>query len=242
MKILAVGDLHGDYKAAEAAINKICRENYDKLIFIGDYVDSSKFSIKDQLKTIEVVNEGTRHLPNYIEALIGNHDHPNYIFNVNCTNKQVEHADKIIEAFSEGIYKVAWEYGDYLFTHAGVTNKWEKKRRKALQEIAKTSKETTLAGLLNAMYLDPYFVYDLFDISDKRGGKEKNGGPIWADSTELYSDGLRDYNQVVGHTKVANVKRSLYNGDTIFFINCLHKRGESTYDSCFLTLDLPDYA
>ena len=239
IKILAVGDLHGDYPAAEEAVNKFCRENYDYLVFMGDYPDSKKFSVKDQLRTIGCVNDAMRYLPEQVIGLIGNHDHPNYIFDIRCGNREDEHAHDIILALSEGDYRVAWEYNDYIFTHAGITASREKKRRNELKKVAETSREKTLSGILNAMYNSPY-ANCLFDVGEKRGGKEKHGGPIWADATELYNKPLLNYNQVVGHTKVASVKRYLHNGDTIFFTNCLTTRGDNTYESCFLTLELPD--
>jgi hypothetical protein len=238
-KILTVGDLHGDYAAAEEAVNKFCRENYDFLIFMGDYVDSKVFTIKEQLRTITCVNDAMRYLPGQVIGLIGNHDHPNYIFNIECKNKQNEYADEIILALSEGDYQVAWEYNDYIFTHAGITASWEKKRRPELLKVAETIKQKALSDILNAMYTSPYSNY-LFDIGTKRGGNEKHGGPIWADGEELYNKPLKNYNQVIGHTKVASVKRYIHNGDTLFFTNCLSSRGDNTYESCFLTLELPD--
>ncbi len=58
-KIIAFGDIHGCYKAAERAIELAKKENA-LAVFLGDYVDRGQ----DSIKTLEIL----------IEAKKQNHD------------------------------------------------------------------------------------------------------------------------------------------------------------------------
>ena len=67
------------------------------------------------------------------------------------------------------------------------------------------------------------FNYDpIFAVSHHRGGKSKEGGPLWADKVELYTKPLKGFHQVVGHTKVPNIKTYDFKENTkVTFVDCL---------------------
>jgi serine/threonine protein phosphatase 1 len=67
-RIIAFGDIHGCYKAAETAI-KLAEENNATAVFLGDYVDRGP----DSIKTLEVLIEAKENNPDWI-FLRGNHD------------------------------------------------------------------------------------------------------------------------------------------------------------------------
>ena len=46
-KILVIGDTHGDYNTTNQIVNKFHKENYDCLIFLGDYVDRGDKGIQN---------------------------------------------------------------------------------------------------------------------------------------------------------------------------------------------------
>ena len=55
MKTIIVGDLHGRYEIAE----KVLASGHN-VVFVGDYVDSRENrSVEDQIKTIEIVLNGS---------------------------------------------------------------------------------------------------------------------------------------------------------------------------------------
>lgn len=69
-KILVIGDTHGDYDITNEIVNKFKTENYDCLIFLGDYVDRGPKGIQNinfllKLKIME---------PQRIFLLRGNHE------------------------------------------------------------------------------------------------------------------------------------------------------------------------
>ena len=69
MRYITIGDIHGrdDWQAINI-------RNYDKIIFIGDYVDSfekSDFAILENLK--KIISLKKRH-PDKVVLLLGNHD------------------------------------------------------------------------------------------------------------------------------------------------------------------------
>jgi len=67
-KLIAFGDIHGFYKAAEAAIELSEKENATA-VFLGDYIDRGP----DSIKTIECLIEAKKKHPDWI-FLRGNHE------------------------------------------------------------------------------------------------------------------------------------------------------------------------
>lgn len=99
-RIIAFGDIHGCYKAAETAV-KLAKDNNALAIFLGDYVDRGLYSIK----TLEVLIEAKKRNPEWI-FLRGNHDQmlldlifekqkPNSIFDVISGKTSNEETSKV---------------------------------------------------------------------------------------------------------------------------------------------------
>ena len=68
MKHWIIGDIHGQYFALRALLEKIDIEN-DDITFLGDYVDWGKYSIRTLLYIIELSEKHKN-----IKCLMGNHD------------------------------------------------------------------------------------------------------------------------------------------------------------------------
>jgi serine/threonine protein phosphatase 1 len=68
IRIIAFGDIHGCYKAAETAV-KLAKKENALAIFLGDYIDRGP----DSIKTLEVLIEAKKNNPEWI-FLRGNHD------------------------------------------------------------------------------------------------------------------------------------------------------------------------
>ncbi len=68
IRIIAFGDIHGCYKAAETAV-KLAKDENALAIFLGDYVDRGP----DSIKTLEVLIEAKKQNSEWI-FLRGNHD------------------------------------------------------------------------------------------------------------------------------------------------------------------------
>ncbi|TFF98312.1 MAG: hypothetical protein EU547_01905 [Promethearchaeota archaeon] len=71
-KMMVVGDLHGDLETLQKIIQLFFRDNFDKLLFLGDYVDRGA----KQVEVVNVLFYYKKNLPNKILLLRGNHEDP----------------------------------------------------------------------------------------------------------------------------------------------------------------------
>jgi len=99
-RIIAFGDIHGCFKAANKAV-ELANEEKALAIFLGDYVDRGP----DSIKTLEVLIEAKKQNPEWI-FLRGNHDQmlldlildkqkPNTIFDVISGKTSNEETSKV---------------------------------------------------------------------------------------------------------------------------------------------------
>jgi len=123
-KILVIGDTHGrnEWKG-------FCKtpENYDKIIFLGDYVDSFHYSDEHIIKHLEDLITFKKKFKTKAELLYGNHDFQYFInmpFRYSCSGYRMSCANKLHEIFKQNkaLFKAAYQTGDTLFTHAGLTH------------------------------------------------------------------------------------------------------------------------
>ncbi len=71
-KILVVGDLHGDLTTLYKIITKFFQENFDYLLFLGDYVDRGA----KQVEVVSYLFFYKAKFPNRIILIRGNHEDP----------------------------------------------------------------------------------------------------------------------------------------------------------------------
>ena len=196
MKILAVGDLHGKDRW-----KKINPEEHDYIVFMGDYVDSFTVTpdkILDNLK--ELIDFRKKH-PDKVILLLGNRDiqymdYPHY----RCTGFNSFFQMDYTELFraNRNLFRVASQFRDYLFTHAGLSNSFARHNLKEYYDSI-LNKEISVAELLNRIQNSEKQAM-LHSVSDLRGGPDPFGGITWADYRETSVDLLPGYHQVVGHT------------------------------------------
>ncbi len=205
MKIIAIGDIHG-----RNAWKKIDIGAFDKVVFIGDYVDSRTISEQDIINNLKEIIALKKAMPDKIVLLLGNHDvhylfYPDFPQNGFMKNSQ----EALTELFvaNKDLFQVAYQVKNYLFTHAGVSKTWYGENIKYFG-----SNPISLADILNDMYLDEKAREVLFQASHLRGGKDPSGGIIWADKSETDDDYLFGYHQIVGHTKVSDIERYEWKG------------------------------
>jgi predicted MPP superfamily phosphohydrolase len=224
MKTIVLGDTHGrsNWKLA------IHQDKPDRVIFIGDYFDSFEISGVEQIANFKEIIKYKETNPQVeVVMLIGNHDH-HYFPEVGYTGTsgyQSRIAPSITQIIDENRYhlQMAYGFGDYLFTHAGVSpvfmdqvfgeNDW--------------SIENVVVDL-NEMfrYKPKIFDFNGFESS----GDNTTQTPIWIRPRSLVSankkhpKGLKkDYIQVVGHTAMRKIdlKDSRY-----YFIDTMDTSGE----------------
>ncbi|MCD6573581.1 MAG: metallophosphoesterase [Thermoplasmata archaeon] len=72
--IMVAGDTHGDVVISKAIVKKFFEENYNALLFLGDYVDRAPDDVDSSIPNINFLLEmKTRH-PDKIFLLKGNHE------------------------------------------------------------------------------------------------------------------------------------------------------------------------
>lgn len=197
MKILIVPDVHGRDFWKEAVKDN----SFDKIIFLGDYLDHYRKESTDEhdIETLKNIIELKKNNPDNIILLIGNHDCP-YIWpneygralgDYWCRHDYGNH-EYINKLFNDNLdlFTLAWEcdnekYGKVLFTHAGVTNIFKKK-------CGLTAKE-----------INEYFfnnIPELARVSYRRGGIDNSGSIVWADVLEHVVSQVPQIFQIFGHT------------------------------------------
>lgn len=229
MKILIIPDLHGKTCWKDA----IVKNNPDKVVFLGDYVDSSIEHVSDDqifenLKDIiqyKIDNQQT-------ELLLGNHDISYFYYPDNpCSGFRISMLNDLNLFFNKNasLFRIAYQYKNNLFTHAGVTNNWLKSIGHSAEQLGIEIRDN-LADYLNTIY-DSRYRDVLFRVGRKRGGYYSHGGPLWCDRSEFSNkEILKGYHQYVGHTKQKSIKTRNYD----------NRRGEN-FEGSITFCDVLDY-
>lgn len=213
MDIITIGDLHGS-----PAWKDVSFADWDRMVFVGDYVDSFEYDDQHILENLrEVIRLKETH-PGKVVLLWGNHD-LSYLFlskqGHGCSGFRTGMAQHLHDLFSENrdLFLTAWQTGKYIWTHAGIVREWYEKFIEK-----KVTGDATLSDTLNRLFRE----YDplLFHVGPLRGGCHSHGGVFWADIRETLHDPLPGYHQVFGHTKTGNGVLSYISGDKTTSVTC----------------------
>lgn len=230
LKTISVGDLHGHniWKAIDP-------DKYDKIIFVADYCDSFEFSNVEILHNLKEVIQFKKRYPDKVVLLIGNHDGSYFYFpDCTCQGFRADARPSIEILFKENrnLFQVAYQYRNYLWTHAGVSNKWLSEFRPLAEERKIWDDKIPLADILN-MANDTSLRKKLFQKSGARmeyGDTGLVGGIVWADRSETRGDYLDGYHQIVGHTPIDKNTTIEHNGSSITYIDSLGKPEGGFYE------------
>jgi len=200
-KIIVIGDVHG-----ESTWRKIVEKNMDadKIIFLGDYLDSFDKSPTEQITIFEEIMKLKKENKNKVVTLMGNHDFhylliPGERYSGFQEIMQVAYNEMVEKYIKNGSLQMChYEEDNLLFSHAGVTQTW----------------------LANSGYKGEYnvkdiseFINNLFktDLSKFRFTGGDNTGnnitqsPIWVRPASLFKDKVPNIVQFVGHTNIVDV-------------------------------------
>ncbi|UFH56811.1 metallophosphoesterase [Spirosoma sp. KNUC1025] len=202
MKILTISDLHGRTVWKETNF-----DTYDRVIFLGDYTDSYVVDDETIYNNLYEIIQLKRKARNKFVLLIGNHDAQYLHFpNYRCSGFRAWAQPSLSNLFAkyESFFQIAHQEKTYLFTHAGVTNRWMARLlEKTGREMPGVTPDYNLAGLLNDIHQQTIRIQNLlFEVGPKRGGSDLFSGPVWADRSETKADYLPEFHQVVGHTPI----------------------------------------
>jgi len=239
MKHLFVGDTHGrsywkipilGHDPVTNTGSKYTIDDFDKVVFTGDYVDSHEVDITsdmmvDHLK--ELIDLKLKY-PEKVTLLIGNHD-LHYIFDparFECSgfNSEVYEALHAIYNANIDLFDAMYQYKDHISSHAGIHVGWLKYRfNKYITDL-----EEPIADAINYEFNRFYDIYtkqisnlpiadmpwELFDVGYLRGGRQKVGGPFWVDRRLSQEKPAKGYHQIVGHTPVKHISEYPRNDST----------------------------
>ncbi len=213
MHLIAIGDVHG-----RDAWKEIKGTTADRIIFIGDYVDPhQEIPDLDVIQNLEEIIAFQKSNPERVTLLLGNHDaqylhYPLYP----CGGHRADLQETLGGLFkkNEDLFKIAWQHGKYLFSHAGVSWGWYSHALPVLKEMKEEDMAQTLNGIYHSDNRDI-----LFEVGRKRGGWHAHGGPVWADITETKDDFLSSYHQVIGHSRVPDFEICGDENGSITFID-----------------------
>lgn len=206
-KIVVIGDVHGHESWKE-----LIKLNPDatEFVFIGDYFDSFSVSHTEQIYNYKEIIEWKKSTDIKVTMLIGNHD---FHYMSDCGGRyggyNVWHAPEIGELLRETKehLQVAYQVGDFLFTHAGVSKEWYE---------ANFPEDGDIVDQINDLWS-----YD--KRSFNHSGMEMYGnydgeGPMWIRPQALRRNPLNDtIIQVVGHTNM----KAIDFDDNHYFIDTL---------------------
>lgn len=194
MKIIAFGDIHGRTNWKKIIANN----DFDKVIFIGDYFDTHyDVSTEQQKENFKDIISFKKSNLDKVVLLFGNHDY-HYLRTSNEQYSKFQQEEKtniqelLHKAIDEDLLQMCYIHWNYLFVHAGVTKTWCK---------TNNIDEMNLSNSINDLF--KYTPNAFRFTSGKNGsgwGDDVEQSPIWVRSRSLYMDKIPNYIQVVGHT------------------------------------------
>lgn len=243
MKICTIGDLHGRpiWKEVIPVADK-----YDKIIFLADYMDSMDYVENDVVVRKAYTNE--EHFNNFLEIIQfkkdneekvelfeGNHDGSYFHFpKYYCQGFRPEAQPAITALYNDNkhLFKVAYQYKNYIWTHAGITNAWFREFKELAIEKGIWDDSLPIADMLN-MANECSLQEKLYQKSGKRmayAESDQKGGILWADRSETREDSLDGYHQIVGHTPISRNTTLIFPNGSITYTDSLHSEGGGFYE------------
>lgn len=224
-KLNFIGDIHGRPYWKELvktdAIN----------VFMGDYLDARENEFMDTQETnlLEIL-QYKKDNPDTVKLLLANHDLP-YLYLGKYDSKEMDQKSLYRHSlFIENLplfEGVAYGYGNYIATHAGISTLWYNRYFGDYQgESTKI-----IAEKLNQLLWDNLDAYrfgpnssNAFDFY----GNDRFQSPAWIRPTALTEHNLfagTNIKQIVGHTPMPMIRK--YKDGEIVFIDCLGQEKDS---------------
>lgn len=194
LKIAAIGDIHGreDWKIFKKIIN-----DYQYIVFIGDYVDSAFRSDYQILKNLNEIIEFKLQNNSKVILLKGNHEIQYQFFGLPDSRSSGFRPSMLIQLknifeINNNSLQYAFQYDDLLFTHSGLLTGYYNKFKDQYehQNYAQLINSIAENNILNLLEKSPY-----------RNGKYLYSSPVFTDWKELTSQSeFLPINQIVGHS------------------------------------------
>lgn len=223
MKIGSIGDIH-----SKEIWQSIIASNphIEKWIFMGDYVDDYPPTTDAEiLQNLYEIIRFKKLYPDKVVLLTGNHESSYIDIRLRCSGFRESMFPILNQTLQieKDLFQYAFQIKNYIWTHAGINKSWYEKFVKAYQNLNYPFDDLTIADQINAAAKTNLVTDALNVVGASRGGWSQFGGPLWADRREFnYGVALLDgYHQIVGHSKVPEIKTNIYEGKSITFVDCL---------------------
>jgi len=220
MKIVFIPDIHG-----EPVWKKVVERECDMFVFLGDYFDSFTVNNEDQIENFkELLYFGENNKEKSV-FLLGNHDIHYILWNTEYFDRMRGsgftpsrlHIVNQLYREHEHLFKIAYQKGTLLATHAGLRQDYYDSELKA---IHKRYKEYNYADLLNMLWVSRS--ERLMRIGRSRSGVDRWGGVFWCDKSELIYSPLKGITQVVGHSPLMKIEEvEVEDGTKLVFTDCM---------------------
>jgi hypothetical protein len=172
--------------------------------------------------------------------LLGNHE-LSYLFGrpYLCSGYRAEIAFEIYDLINNNrdLFTVIYKYKNYIFSHAGITNKWVKRYIKDINAAFRAikikfklkNKKYTLFDKIEWLQYTEWGREIIFSPCSIRSDNPFfTGGLLWADKKVTMNDSLKGFHQIVGHTPLTKYNFETYGKDdtTITYIDILGSLSE----------------
>ena len=190
MKILINPDIHGRVFWKYSIEHK---DEFDKIIFLGDYLDaySPDLLLKEKDNFKEII-QFKKDNPDKVILLLGNHDCSyinDKIYTASRYNPFKHNSYQKLFLDNIDLFQLIYIYDKYLFSHAGVYQKWMDLNKLTLKDLL----DCDLDKLSKSLNWIDYF----------RGGFYDVGSCIWADIRDSGTEKLlKGYYHIFGHTQL----------------------------------------
>jgi predicted phosphodiesterase len=220
MKTIIIGDIHGrtDWK-------EIVKQDYDRVIFIGDYVDTHEdITGLEQVQNLREIIDFKLKSDKQIILLIGNHDY-HYWPGIGYTGTSGYQPgmkasfEYEFETYRDLFQMAFVDENEIVFTHAGITETWLNDRG-----IGQVNIHSQIDVINDVFYHQPY-KFNFYSGDTSGCGDNIHQSPIWVRPNSLYRDGIKQL-QVVGHTTQPKINTNKSERQGYYLIDTLGTSGE----------------
>lgn len=205
MRTLVLGDTHG-HSTWKLIVDN---EEYDNVVFLGDYLDAFNVTPEDIADNLLDIIKFKEKMGDKCRLCYGNHDH-SYWNSERCSgyNWHGRHLymPLLEDMFKENMLDLIYVQDDIIFSHAGVSDYWLKKVA-ILDDVSEVNFDSVTLDSLDWNMLTGYDGY----------GNTISQSPIWIRPQSLLKSKVDGYRQIVGHTNMGTPvdEQGLYFNDLL---------------------------
>lgn len=205
MRTLVLGDIHG-HDTWRSIVNN---EEYDNVVFLGDYLDAFRVIPEDIADNLLDIIKFKEKMGDKCRLCYGNHDH-SYWNSERCSgynwHGRYLYMPILEDMFRENMLDLIYIQDDIIFSHAGVSDYWLKKVT-MLDDVREVNFDSVILDSLNWNMLTGYDGY----------GNTISQSPIWIRPQSLLKSKVDGYRQIVGHTNMGTPvdEQGLYFNDLL---------------------------